>query len=130
MVMKREVENWLNLARYDLGVARDMLEAGRYPYTVFFCHLAVEKALKAKVQEVTGKTPPKIHELVALLKLSGLTPPAKLVDFIGKLGGASTAMRYPVDLSELIKAYTSEVAQEYLQQTNEVVEWIARQLKC
>ncbi len=87
--MPREVENWLSSARYDLAVARDVLEAGRYPYVVFFCHLAVEKALKAKVQEVTGKTPPKVHDLVALLKLAQLMPPPQFLDFIGKLGGAS-----------------------------------------
>lgn len=106
-----------------------MLAAGRYPYTAFFCHLAVEKALKAKVQEVTGKTPPKIHDLIALLKLVGLTPPAELLDFIGKLGGASTATRYPVDLSELVKMYTREVAQEYLRRAEEAVKWIAEQLR-
>lgn len=129
MAMKREVENWLNSARYDLGVAKDMLQAGRYPYTVFFCHLAVEKALKAKVQEVTGKTPPKIHDLIVLVKLGGLTPPTELIDFIGRLGGASTATRYPMDLSELGRTYTREVVQEYLRQAEEAVEWIAKQLK-
>ena len=127
--MKKEIENWLSSARYDLAVAKDMLEADRYPYTVFFCHLAVEKALKAKVQEVTGRTPPKIHDLVALLKLTQLAPPPKLVDFIGKLSGASTATRYPTDLAELLRAYSREAAGEYLWQAKETVEWIAGQLK-
>ena len=127
--MKKEIENWLSSARYDLAVAKDMLEADRYPYTVFFCHLAVEKALKAKVQEVTGRTPPKIHDLVALLKLTQLTPPPEILDFIGKLSGASTATRYPTDLAELLRTYTLEAAQEYLRQAKETVEWIAGQLK-
>lgn len=81
---------------------------------MFFCHLAVEKALKAKVQEVTGRTVPKIHDLMTLLKLAGLAPPTELVDFIGRLGGASTATRYPADLSQLVQTYTHEVAQDYL----------------
>lgn len=127
--MQREVENWLNSARYDLETAWDMLNAGRYPYTVFFCHLAVEKALKAKIQEVTGKTPPKVHDLILLLKLAGLIPPRELADFIGKLSGVSTATRYPTDLSELLRTYTRETAGEYLRQTEEVVKWIAGQLR-
>lgn len=106
-----------------------MLNAGRYPYTVFFCHLAVEKALKAKIQEVTGKTPPKVHDLILLLKLAGLIPPRELADFIGKLSGVSTATRYPTDLSELLRTYTRETAGEYLRQTEEVVKWIAGQLR-
>ncbi|MDD5453822.1 MAG: HEPN domain-containing protein, partial [Candidatus Bipolaricaulis sp.] len=66
--MDPRVENWLNSARYDLAAARDMLAAGRFVYTIFFSHLAVEKALKAKVQEETGKTPPRVHDLIVLLK--------------------------------------------------------------
>ena len=127
--MRNGVKNWLDSARYDLEAARDMLEAGRYPYTVFFCHLAVEKALKAKVQEVTGKTPPRIHDLIVLLKLSKLTLPPELIDFVGKLSGASTATRYPSDLSELLQTYTREAARVYLEQTERLVEWIARHLK-
>ncbi|MBC7093834.1 HEPN domain-containing protein [Candidatus Bipolaricaulota bacterium] len=127
--MDARVENWLNSARYDLAAARDMLAAGRFVYTVFFAHLAVEKALKARVQEQTGRTPPRIHDLIVLLKRARLDPPSELRDFLGKLAGSSTATRYPADLEEVVRAYPREVAEAYLRQAEEAVEWIARQLK-
>lgn len=127
--MDREVENWLSSAEYDLRAAADMLKAGHCLHTVFLCHLAVEKALKAKIREATGKTPPKTHDLIGLLGLSRLTPPRELLDFLGRLSGASIATRYPEDLTELIKVYTKDVAEEYLQRTQGVIEWIARQLQ-
>lgn len=57
--MRKEVKNWLDSAQYDLGTAEHMFNTGRYIYTIFMSHLALEKVLKAKVQERTGKTPPR-----------------------------------------------------------------------
>ena len=75
--MKKEVKNWFSSAQYDLETAEQMFNTGRYIYTIFMCHLAIEKLLKAKVQEITGKTPPKTHNLRYLIKLSNIEPPRR-----------------------------------------------------
>jgi HEPN domain-containing protein len=51
--MRRDTQNWIALAVYDLDTAQLMLEAGRYLYVIFLCHLALEKMLKAHVTEAT-----------------------------------------------------------------------------
>ena len=71
--MKKEVQNWLDSARYDLETAGHLFRAGSYIYTVFMCHLALEKVLKAKVEEITGEEPPKTHDLEYLIGLAGLS---------------------------------------------------------
>jgi HEPN domain-containing protein len=38
---------WFRQAQYDLGTAESLLTSERYPPVIFFCHLALEKALKA-----------------------------------------------------------------------------------
>lgn len=43
--MRNRTDNWLLSAKYDVDTAEHMLSAGRYIYTVFMCHLAIEKAL-------------------------------------------------------------------------------------
>ena len=48
-MMKKEVKNWLDSAKYDLETAEHMFNTGRYVYTIFMCHLALEKILKAKI---------------------------------------------------------------------------------
>ncbi|MGE5443763.1 MAG: HEPN domain-containing protein [Ignavibacteriales bacterium] len=68
--MKKGVKNWLESAQYDLETAEHMLKTGRYIYTVFMCHLALEQVLKAKVEEVTGRTPPRTHDLGYLMELA------------------------------------------------------------
>jgi len=37
---------WLKQAEYDLETAEYLFSGGRYLYSVFMCHLAIEKALK------------------------------------------------------------------------------------
>lgn len=67
--MLAETTEWLAQAEYDIGTAESLYQIGtaeslyqarRYIYTIFMCHLAVEKGLKALLVEKTGKAPPKI----------------------------------------------------------------------
>lgn len=39
-------EEWFTQAKYDLETAEAMFKTRRYIYTVFMCHLSIEKALK------------------------------------------------------------------------------------
>lgn len=39
-------EEWMKQADYDFKTAVAMCESKRYIYTVFMCHLSIEKALK------------------------------------------------------------------------------------
>jgi HEPN domain-containing protein len=87
--LKKEVKNWLDSATYDLESAEHMYNAGRYVYTIFLCQLALEKILKSKVEEITGKVPPKTHNLRYLVKLSGLEPPEEMFNFLSKLSDVS-----------------------------------------
>ena len=40
--MKENVKNWLDSAVYDLETAEHMYRTGRYIYTIYMCHLALE----------------------------------------------------------------------------------------
>jgi HEPN domain-containing protein len=127
--MQREVKNWLDSAQYDLETAQQMLNTGRYIYTIFMCHLAIEKILKAKVGEISNKTPPKTHNLRYLVKLSGLEPPEEIFIFLSELSDVSIPTRYPEDFSNLRNSYDKEAAKTYLHKTKEAFEWIKKLLK-
>ncbi|OPY59326.1 MAG: HEPN domain protein [Pelotomaculum sp. PtaU1.Bin035] len=53
-----------------METAEIMWKSTRYVYTVFMCHLAIEKALKALFAESTGTIPPRIHNLIKLAKIT------------------------------------------------------------
>lgn len=126
--MNQQVANWLSSAQYDLETADHTYESGRYVYTIFFCHLALEKALKAKVHEVTGKLPPKTHNLRHLLALSNIEADESVVEFLSKLSDVSVPTRYPEDFQKVIVAYDKCTVGQYRVKTKEVSEWIRRSL--
>jgi HEPN domain-containing protein len=88
------------------------------------CHLSLEKMPKAHVTEATQSVPAKSHDLIYLLKKSGLVLPPHYIDFIGKINNASIPTRYPDDLQRMIGQYPEHIARDYLTQTEEVMEWL------
>jgi HEPN domain-containing protein len=122
--VRADTQNWIASAEYDLETASHMLATGRYLYVVFCCHIALEKILKAHVTEVTQAVPPKTHDLLYLIKKAGIQMPPAYLTFVGLLNNASVPTRYPDDLQKMMRDYTAQVAQDYLQQTTEVLEWL------
>jgi HEPN domain-containing protein len=116
------------LAEYDLETARHMSETGRYLYVVFLCHFALEKMLKACVTESTQEIPAKTHDLIYLIKKSGLELPIEMLEFIGKINTASIPTRYPEDLQRALKEYPRTVVENYLTRAEQVIQWLQEQL--
>ncbi|MBI4714341.1 MAG: HEPN domain-containing protein [Nitrospirae bacterium] len=127
--MRKDTENFLLSAEYDLATANHMLETGRFVYVVFMCHLSIEKILKAIAAETTATIPPKTHNLLYLIKLTGVNLPEDLFEFVSKINNASIVTRYPEDFSKLLEAYPKEIVKEYLEKTKGVVGWLKRNEK-
>lgn len=126
--MKKEVQNWLDSARYDLKVAGHLFHAGSYIYTVFMCHLALEKVLKAKVEELTGEAPPKTHDLEYLMELTELSLDEDMGDLVSGLSNVSVVIRYPEDFQAILKDVSQEKAEFTLSKTIEVFQWIVKSI--
>ncbi len=124
--MRKEDQNWLDSARYDLETAEHLFHAGSYIYTVFMCHLALEKVLKAKVEEVTGEEPPRTHDLEYLVGLAGLSFDEDTANFILELSNLSVVTRYPRDFQAMLRDFSQKRAEVALLKAKEVFLWIER----
>ncbi|MEJ5311293.1 MAG: HEPN domain-containing protein [Anaerolineae bacterium] len=122
--MRPDTKNWIDSALYDLETAKHMLTTRRYLYVVFMCHLALEKMLKAHVTENLQTIPPRTHDLIYLVSRSALTLPDAYLEFLGKINNASTLIRYPDDFQQALQEYPRSVVKSYLQQTEEIIEWL------
>jgi len=129
LTMRKDTENFIASAEYDLNTAEHMLKTGRYIYVIFMCHLSIEKMMKALSSEVTDKTPPKTHNLIYLTKLSGIHFLEDHFEFVSKLNNASVVTRYPDDFKKLVEAYPEDIAKSYLSQTKEIIEWLKQNEK-
>lgn len=66
MTPREKVQYWLTTAENDWQVAKHLFEKGDYSYSLFFCHLTIEKLLKAITVSKFDKTPPLSHRLIFL----------------------------------------------------------------
>ncbi|HOQ33463.1 MAG TPA: HEPN domain-containing protein [Candidatus Hydrogenedens sp.] len=121
-------EEWLKQADYDLDTAQAMFDAGKYVYTIFMCHLSVEKALKGLYAKKFKKDPPKIHNLNYFCEMLGMDLEKELYDFIDNLNGLSIPTRYPDELDRLLRDYEKEETHNILEKTRELLLCMKRML--
>lgn len=121
-------EEWLKQATYDLETANVMFEAGRYIYTVFMCHLSIEKALKGLYAEKFKKDPPKTHDLNYLCEKISLNLSDELQKFLDNLNDLSVPTRYPDELAKLLKQYRKVNTAKALNEAKELLLWLKKQL--
>lgn len=110
-----------------MDTADYMFNGGRYFYSVFMCHLSIEKALKGLFYEKLKEVPPKTHNLVSLLNRIEIKPPEGQGKFLVKINSASIMTRYPEKLNKLKKEYSKEVVLDILEQSKELIKWIKKQ---
>jgi HEPN domain-containing protein len=123
--MAQPPEEWLRQADYDMDTAAYMFTGGRYMYTVFMCHLSLEKALKGLYAEKIRKEPPKTHNLLYLIEKMKLKLPEDLHDFVSTLNRVSVPTRYPDDLQRILKDYDKKKTKEVLDQSKKVLQWLS-----
>jgi len=113
----KQISYWINSAEEDLSTALLLISNNKILHGLFFCHLCIEKTLKAHVVLSTEGIPPKIHNLYRLLeicKLSFNDEDMKLLDYlmIYQLEG-----RYPDNYPDIPSRSTT---QKLYEQTKEL----------
>lgn len=127
--MDEDVAYWLQLAQMDLESARKSLQGESYLHCLFGCQQALEKLLKALVTERTHQPPPRLHNLVRLAALAGLTLQPQQENLLSKLSVEYVEMRYPEELATIDELNNRQTAVEHLRQTEELFQWFAAQRK-
>ena len=127
--MNSQVENWMNSACYDLETAEHMFSSKRYIYTVFMCHLAIEKILKANIQQKHKKNPSKIHDLTRLLFISDVNISEEQKIFLTEIGNLSVNIRYPEDFPALVRTFDKTRVERILLKSRGVFQCILKSLK-
>ena len=108
----KTVVYWIEGAEYDLGTAGNLLEKKRFPYTLFFGHLALEKLLKAIFVKNTRKHAPATHSLPFLAERCGLAMPEDILTKLREFMEFYFEARYP----EEQKSFYAKCTKEYTAQ--------------
>lgn len=103
-----------------------LLRSKKFPYALFFGHLAIEKLLKALVVKHTGEHAPFSHSLGMLAAKSGITFPDEVMDQLAEFMEFHTEARYPDAKMEFYQKCTKEFAQLKFREIKKVCKWLRK----
>ena len=122
---KKQIEYWIKGAEDDFSTAELLIREKRTLHGLFFCHLVIEKAIKAHVVMTTGELAPKSHNLIYLSEKANLAFDNETEIFIGILMKYQLQGRYP-DYNPVLPDIL--VVNEYFKKTKTLLEWLKERL--
>ena len=121
----KQIEYWTTGSEEDFAAAQSLFEKGHLRHSLFFAHLAIEKMLKAHVTRQTKDIPPRIHNLIRLADMAGLSPNAEHMSFLRRFNLFQLEGRYSDSVHVIID---SDMARERLILAGDILKWLKSQL--
>ncbi len=123
--IQKQIGYWINGAEDDIITAKLLIQEKRNLHGLFFCHLVIEKAIKAHVVKKSGDVAPRTHNLVHLSENVGLIFDDENQIFMGILMKYQLQGRYP-DYSPVLP--DQKQVNEYFHKTKDLLQWIKMKL--
>lgn len=111
---------WVESTVEDLETAKGLFKLGRYSGCLFFCHLVIEKTLKAIYIKVKDVYPPPTHKLVNLANLSEIKLNNDLKLNLTEITTFNVEARYDIFKEKLYKKATKEFTSKYFEITKKI----------
>ncbi len=123
------VKYWAESAAYDLETGKSLLESKRFPYALFFGHLALEKILKALLVKAMKEHAPYTHSLTFLASKTGVEIPESILDRLAEYTEFHLESRYPDEKKDFYKKCSEEFARKKFTEIEEVYQWLIQRLE-
>jgi HEPN domain-containing protein len=121
----KQIEYWRTSSDEDFAAAQSLLEKGHLRHSLFFAHLAIEKMPKAHVTRQTKDVPPRIHNLIRLSEIAGLSLGPEQASFLRRFDMYQLEGRYPESAHTIIDL---KAANERLALAGDILKWLKSQL--
>jgi len=125
MNLEKQIAFWKDGSVSNLESAEILLAKGKRLESLFFCHLALEKILKAHAIKKTRALPPKHHNLLRLQELADITLDESLVAFLAEMNEFAIEARYPIPFKEVPSLAR---CQQPLSKTQGIPKWLVSKL--
>lgn len=91
---EQHIQYWLESAERSWSTAQDLLKTEHYDACLFFCHLSLEKLLKALAVKVIQEPAPYIHDLAKLAQIARLELTEKQLQQLRTITTFNISARY------------------------------------
>jgi len=123
--IRKQIAYWINGAEDALVTAELLIQEKRILHGLFFCHLVIEKAIKAHIVMKTEQIAPKSHNLMYLSEKAELIFDTEAEIFLGILMKYQLQGRYPdynPVLPDLLRV------NDYVEKTKTLLIWLKERL--
>ncbi|KAF5082903.1 HEPN domain protein [anaerobic digester metagenome] len=121
----KQIEYWAKGADDDLLTAELLIQEKRILHGLFFCHLVIEKAIKAHVVKASGEVAPRSHNLIYLSERTELVFDSETEIFLGILMKYQLQGRYP-DYDPVLPDISK--VNDYFEKTKTLLQWLKEKL--
>lgn len=121
---EKAVQAWAKGARNAFDTAETLFEKKKYDHALFFCHLALEKAMKSRYFALKDKRPPYTHDLVYLAREINPTLAEEYEYQLAEINTFNVSARYEEEKLGLYKKATPTYASTWFTATKELLEKI------
>ena len=129
MTKKEHIEYWIKTSEQDMKSAIDIFESGKYDWSLFISHLAIEKILKGLwVKDNENNIPPKIHNLLKLVEQTKIDLSNEKKKLIFEVTRFNIEARYPDYKFDFYKKCTKDFAKDYLIKIRELHKCIRKKI--
>ena len=127
---QKTIKYWIEGSSKDFKAANALFEKKLYSQALFFCHLSLEKMLKALFMKRIRKIPPFIHDLRRLAELAGLELSKERQEILDKIFTFNISARYAEEKLEFYKKYNNKkIASKYLNITKDLLKWLKKEFQ-
>lgn len=125
----KTIRYWIEGAEYDFETGKSLLSSKRFPYALFFGHLALEKLLKALVVKAAKSHAPYSHSLIFLASKTAIEIPESIMDQLAEYNEFHLESRYPDDKKDFYKKCTDEFANQKFKEMEDIYKWLIQKLE-
>ena len=122
------IQYWLRSAEEDLKTAESLFASKRYHHCLFFCHLFIEKTLKASVLKKSMNQAPYEHNLVYLAKSTGIPFTKEQIEDLAEITTFNIQARYDDHKMRFYKKATRDYSSIYFNKAKEMYLWLKNYL--
>jgi HEPN domain-containing protein len=119
---------WFAASVDDLQTAIELFSLKRHSACLFFCHLSIEKILKAIFLKKHDTYPPPIHNLLRLAKLSSLILDHEEQVLLVEMNTFNVEARYDILKEALYKKADNAYTKNYLDKAKQLIDIFKKEL--
>ena len=122
MTQQKAIDIWIGGATDALDTCDKLFKSKKYHHALFFLHLALEKIIKALYISKIDGSPPYIHNLKLLVKMSKVELNDKEIRELDEISEFNVSARYDDYKYEIYKKATKDYTKKWIRVGKELYE--------